>query len=121
MDRSTAKLMREKLNAIFAEHGIDGYQIEIGNATFDNARVTFKVEVRENGAGSVEERDLQRYADFYGLDPNKIVAQQGKQFTLHGYKSRARKNPWIVLDMLSQKQYVIGDDTAKRWFGKDAS
>tara|TARA_A100001015_G_scaffold14868_1_gene17372 strand:- start:4 stop:369 length:366 start_codon:yes stop_codon:yes gene_type:complete len=121
MDKSTAKLMREKLNAIFEEHGIDGYQIEIGNATFDTSRVTFKVEVRENGAGSVEERDLLRYADLYGLDTDKVTVQQGRQFTLHGYKTRARKNPWIVLDMLSQKQYVIGDDTAIRWFGKDVA
>lgn len=121
MDRSTAKLLREKLNAVFAEHGIDGYEIEVGNASYNDVEVTFKVLLREQGSASKETRDLEKYADFYGLDPNKIVTQQGKQFTLSGYKSRARKNPWIVLDMLSQKQYVIGDDTAKRWFGKDAS
>ena len=121
MDRATAKKLREKLNTIFAEHGIDGFDISVGNATFDDAQVTFKVEVREHGAGSKEERDLAVFANLSGLDTNKIVNQQGKTFSLVGYKTRARKNPWIVQDLKDGTKYVINDMTAKRWFAKDVA
>ena len=119
MDRATAKMLRGKLNAIFEEHGIDGFDLSVGNATFDDAQVTFKVEVREQGAGSKEERDLETFAQIDGLDTTKIANQQGKAFALVGYKTRARKNPWIVQDMSSGTKYVINDMTAKRWFAKD--
>ena len=118
MDRTTAKALRNKLNAIFAAHGIDGYQLELGNATSNSVEVTFKLLVREQGAKSREERDLETMARLSDLDATKIG--NGK-YTLIGYKSRARKNPWIVKDMRSGGEYVINDMTAKRWFGKDVA
>lgn len=121
MDRATAKALRNKLNEVFEQHGIDGYSIHVGNASYDDAQVTFKVEVREDGASSKEERDLETFARIDGLDTSKIADQQGKSFTLVGYKTRARKNPWIVQDMKTGTKYVISDTTAKRWFGKDVA
>lgn len=121
MDRSTAKALRDKLNAIFAEHGIDGFEIEVGNASYDSARCTFKVEVREQGAGTKEEGDLETFANLSGLDTTKVANQQGKSFTLVGFKTKARKNPWIIQDLKTGSRYVIADDTAKRWFGKDVA
>lgn len=118
MDRTTAKVMRDKLNAIFAEHGVDGYNFEVGNATYNDVEVTFKLVVREEGAKSREERDLATMARLSDLDPNKIG--DGK-YTLAGYKSRARKNPWIIEDMNTGTKYVINDATAKRWFAKDVA
>tara|TARA_R100001440_G_scaffold73937_1_gene98869 strand:- start:72 stop:437 length:366 start_codon:yes stop_codon:yes gene_type:complete len=121
MNRATAKALRDKLNSILEEHGIEGYEIHAGNASFDDTQVTFKVEVREQGAGSPEERDLETFANISDIDTNKIANQQGKTFSLVGYKTRARKNPWIVQDMKSGTKYVINDMTAKRWFGKDVA
>jgi len=121
MNKATAKILRNKLNAILEEHGIEGYEIHAGNASFDDSQVTFKVEVREQGAGSSEERDLETFANISDLDTNKIVNQQGKTYSLVGYKTRARKNPWIVQDMKSGSKYVINDMTAQRWFGKDVA
>jgi hypothetical protein len=121
MNRATAKMMRTKLEQIFADNGIDGYEIELGNATFNDVEVTYKLVVREQGAGSPEERDLETFANLSDIDTNKIANQQGKTFSLVGYKTRARKNPWIVQDMKSGTKYVINDMTAKRWFGKDVA
>ena len=121
MDRAVAKKLKEKLTEIFEQHGIDGFTVHVGNASYDDAQVTFKVEVREDGAMSKEERDLETFARVDGLDVNKIANKQGKTFTLVGYKTRARKNPWIVQDMNTGTKYVINDMTAKRWFGKDAA
>jgi hypothetical protein len=118
MDRATAKMMRTKLEKIFADNGIDGYEIEVGNATFNDVEVTYKLVVREQGAGSPEERDLATYASLSDLDTNKIG--DGK-YTLVGYKSRAWENPWIIQDLNTNRKYVINDKTAKRWFGKDVA
>ena len=43
MDRTTAKILREKLNNLFTEHGIEGFEIDVGNASYDDVSVTFKV------------------------------------------------------------------------------
>ena len=118
MDRTTAKALRDKLNAIFAEHGIDGYELELGNASYNDVEVTYKLVVREGGAKSRTERDLETMARLSDLDANKIC--DGK-YTLIGYKSRARKNPWIVKYMRCGGEYVINDMIAKRWFGKDVA
>jgi len=121
MDRATAKALRNKLNEVFEQHGIDGYSIHVGNASYDDAQVTFKVEVREEGASSKEERDLETFARIDGLDTKRLTfdPRSGKTFVLVGYKTRARKNPWIVQDMNTGTKYVINDMTAKRWFAKD--
>ena len=117
MDRTTAKALRTKLNAIFEEHGIEGYHLELGNATYNSTEVTFKLLVREQGAKSREQRDLESMARIAELDVNKIG---DGVYTLMGYRSRARKNPWIIQNKYSGKEYVIDNATATRWFGKDA-
>ncbi len=122
MDRAMAKVMRQKLESIFKDNGIDGFEIHVGNASYNDVQVTFKVEVRESGAGSAEELALDRFAGFYQLDTSKVYKDRsGDSFSLVGYKSRARKNPWIVQKLGiggDAPKYVISDDTAKRWFGK---
>lgn len=120
MNRTTAKILREKLNAVFAEHGIDGYDINVGNATFDDVSVTFKVEIREQGAGSQEERDLETYAKLYNLDTTKIATVQGNKYSLVGFNTRARKQPFIIQKLgVGDKasKYKITEDQAKRYFG----
>jgi len=119
MDRKTAKELRIRLQDILDTHGISGYEISVGNASYDSAQVTFKVEVRQEGAGSVEERDLATFAEIHDLDTNKVFNQGGTAYTLVGYKTRARKNPWIVQRLDNSSRYVISNDTAKRWFKKD--
>lgn len=124
MDRQTAKHLRKELETIFASHGINGFNVEIGNAIYNDFDVTFKVVIRHENVKPQAERDLEKKAKFYGLDINKIGTLGGDKYTLVGYNTRARKQPWIIekLDIGGNGgKYKIGDDTAKRLFGKDVA
>ncbi len=123
MDRTTAKILREKLNNLFAEHGIEGFEIDVGNASYDDVSVTFKVALTESGSGSKEERDLEKYAGLYELDTTKVADMRGNKYSLVGYKRSARTKCWIIQKLgvgESNNRYVTDTDTAKRLFGKDA-
>jgi hypothetical protein len=124
MDRTTAKVLREKLNNLFAEHGIEGFDIDIGNASYDDVSVTFKVALTESGSGSKEERDLEKYAGLYDLDTSKVADLRGNKYSLVGYKRSARTKCWIIQKLgvgESNNKYVTDTDTAKRMFGKDVA
>ena len=123
MDRTTAKILREKLNNLFAEHGIEGFEIDVGNASYDDMFVTFKVALTESGSESKEERDLEKYAGLYDLDTSKVADLKGNKYSLVGYKRSARTKCWIIQKLgisESNNRYVTDTDTAKRLFGKDA-
>ena len=123
MDRTTAKILREKLNNLFAEHGIEGFEIDVGNASYDDMSVTFKVALTESGSESKEERDLEKYAGLYDLDTSKVADLKGNKYSLVGYKRSARTKCWIIQKLgisESNNRYVTDTDTAKRLFGKDA-
>ena len=123
MDRTTAKILREKLNNLFAEHGIEGFDIDVGNASYDDVSVTFKVALTESGSGSKEERDLEQYSGLSELDTTKIAHLRGNKYSLVGYKRSARTKCWIIQKLGVGKpnnRYVTDTDTAKRLFGKDA-
>ena len=123
MDRTTAKILREKLNNLFAEHGIEGFEIDVGNASYDDVSVTFKVALTESGSGSKEERDLEQYAGLYELDTTKVADMRGNKYSLVGYKRSDRTKCWIIQKLgvgESNNRYVTDTDTAKRLFGKDA-
>jgi len=123
MDRTTAKVLREKLNNLFAEHGIEGFEIDVGNASYDDVSVTFKVALTESGSGSKEERDLEQYAGLYELDTTKVADLRGNKYSLVGYKRSARTKCWVMQKLgisESNNRYVTDTDTAKRLFGKDA-
>ena len=123
MDRQLAKNLRMELEAIFYNNGINGFNVEIGNASFNDFDVTFKVVIRHADAKPKAERELERHAEWYGLDINKIATILGNKYTLVGYNTKARKQPWIVEKLNiggDGGRYKIGDETAKRWFGKEA-
>ena len=122
MDRQTAKIIREKLNEILPMYGIgEEYEITIGNASYDDTQVTFKVQVKESGAPDKEEQDLQRYANLYGLDTSKIATVKGNKYSLVGFNTRARKQPFIIEKLGiggTNNRYKITEEQAKHFFGK---
>jgi hypothetical protein len=122
MDRATAQFIREALNQVLGNSIVNGeYTVSIGNCSYNDTDCTFKVTVAPQGAASKEERDMAQYAGLYKLDINKVYTDRtGRSFTLSGYKSKARKNPWIITDLAMGKDYVISDDTAINWFKKDS-
>jgi hypothetical protein len=122
MDRTTAKILREKLNKIFAEHGIEGFDIDVGNnASYDTTQVTFKVVIKDAGAPTQDEKDLQKYANTYDLDTSKIATVRGDKYSLVGFNTRARKTPFTIQKLgisESNNRYRITTEQAQRFFGK---
>ena len=126
MKRTNAKLVREiledKLPTILKEHGLS---FELGNAKYDDDGVRFTgFRLSVKGALSETEKALRDELNFrnsYGvkLDQNKIAKLDGMDISLIGFKPRARKNPFVIQDLNSDNQYVIGVPLAERLFKKD--
>src|SRR6056300_1309087 len=96
MDRTTAKALREKLNNLFAEHGIEGFDIDVAKAVYDDTQVTIKVVIKDAGAPDEQEKELQKIAGLYDLDTSKIATDRGDKYSLVGFNKRARKQPFII-------------------------
>ena len=110
----TPTLVEEDLKALD-----DNYEITVGNATYNDDEVTFKLNIKIKGSKSESQKDLELYGvQFDNLDITKIARMNGKTYSLVGYRRRARKNPYLIQDLNNGKQYTIATDTAKKYFGK---
>ncbi len=127
MNRTNAKLVREILNeklpSILQEYGLS---FELGNARFDDDGVKFtgfKLSVK--GALSESEKALKYELEsrdsmeWKMLDQNKIARLDGMDIALVGFKPRATKKPFIIRDLNTNKEYVIGESVAGRLFKSD--
>ena len=96
MDRQLVKQFRADMQSVLDASDLSkNLTIDVGNATFDDDTVTFKVVLKKEGALSKEAKDLV------------------------GIKSRARKNPWIIQNLTKGGDYVIDTDTAKKLFSRE--
>ena len=93
-----------------------GVNARLGNAKFDDDRVTFQLVIENKDAKREVERDLPHMADLYNLDTTKIGKHKGKSYSLVGYKRRARKEPWVIQDLQTGKEYIIGLSYATHLF-----
>ena len=96
----------------------DNYDITVGNASFDSHEVTFKLTLRLKNVESKYSMDLDRYADLYNVEPQKVADVHGIKYKLVGYRVKARKQPFIVLNLTNNKEYLFTEDMGKRFFRK---
>src|ERR1035437_7387319 len=61
---------------------IEGFELDMGAATFSPTEVTFKVTLRQVGAEKTEERDFKLYASVFRLQPEWF----GQSFTTGGHR-----------------------------------
>jgi hypothetical protein len=119
-DKQVVIKVRDDLNehlSTFFKAGLPDLEFHVGNASYRDDRITFKLEVKIAGSESTEMKDLRACADLYQLDLDKVH----DTYTLGGYRKRARKNPFIVNCSKTEKNYVITHDVAVRWFGKESA
>ena len=95
----------------------DNYYIKIGNATFDDTEVTFKVNLRLKGAETREQKDLRRFAEMDKVDTSKIAEVRGEKYSLIGYRRTARTRPYIVQNLHNDKEYIFTTALAQQYFG----
>lgn len=114
LDKHSLQLIRNQINEVL-DGSIEGLEFHAGNCTYSGNIATFKLEVKIAGAESKEMQDLRRYASIYDIDLDKTHPV----YTLVGYLPRSSKYPFLVTKVGSDGTYKIGEDTAKRYFGKD--
>ena len=109
------KQMQNALN-LFADR--TDMTIDVGNCSYTGGEATFKVKCILKGAKTREQIDLEYYADLHGIDTTTIAKLQGEDMSIVGYKSRARKKPWILQRLRDGAEFVCDDNLAKKFFKK---
>jgi hypothetical protein len=122
LNRKIIKDLRDKLQSTLENfQDQSDFDVSVGNANFNDTEVTFKVNLRLKGAKTQSQKDLEDYAEMYKLDLTKIAKLDGKDFSLSGYRRKARTKPFLIQDLKSGGEYIITTDIAKKYFGKGES
>ena len=116
LNSNTVKDLRDRLQGMVE---VEGYEILVGNASFNDDEVTFKLNIKVKGAKSQAEKDLEQWSTIHNLDLTKTARIDGKTFMLSGYRRKARTKPYLMKDMASGNEYIATSDTVKMYFKKD--
>lgn len=98
IDKNLLTALRADINAALAAVGEKhNVQLLTGNARYSSDNATFKLEVNTIGdSGEAVSKELAALRAFYPDIENKQVTLRGEQFTVVGYKTRARKNSFQI-------------------------
>ena len=130
MNKQTIQMLREELKVILTEplknHGM---KFNLGNASYDDDSVKFQFVVALENALTKEQKALQNELEWRNesdtyrkpLDPNKIAKINGKNFSLWGFKPRARKKPFIILNLETNDRHICSEEVAEKFFGIEGS
>tara|TARA_R100001440_G_scaffold6210_3_gene12943 strand:- start:3160 stop:3534 length:375 start_codon:yes stop_codon:yes gene_type:complete len=110
------KTIRAAMQSALERLDYEGMTFNVANCTYNGGEATYKVNVLLDGAETKEQKDLTQMAKLMGLDTSKIHDYQGMSFSLVGYKSKARKMPWIVQDLKTGIEYKLTDAQAEEGF-----
>ena len=100
---------------------LGGVAFNVANCTYNGGEATYKVNVLLDGAETKEQKDLTQMASLFNLNTSKVHDYHDHRsvryrMQLVGYKTKAKKMPWIVEDRLSGKEYKLTDTQARQWF-----
>ena len=93
--------------------------IEVGNCSYRGAEATFKVKCRIKGAKTREQEDLEYYAKLYNLDTTITAKLMGEDMQLSGYKTRARKKPWLLKRLRDGAEFVADQNLVEKFYKKE--
>ena len=110
------KTIRAAMQSALERLDYEGITFTVANCTYNGGEATYKVNVLLDGAETKEQKDLTQMAKLMGLDTSKIHDYQGMSFSLVGYKSKARKMPWIVQDLKTGIEYKLTDAQVEEGF-----
>ena len=112
------KGMQSALDSITNGTHLSDITFDVGNCSYTGGEATFKVKCLLKGAKTREQIDLEYYADMHDIDTTAIAQLQGEDMKIIGYKSRARKKPWILQRLRDGAEFVAGDNLVKQFFKK---
>ena len=112
-------LRKQMQNALkmFALQG--DLKIEVGNCSYNGGEATFKVKVLLKGAKTREQIDLEFYAELHNLDLTKTAKLMGEDMQLSGYKSRARKKPYVLKRLRDGAEFVADQNLIEKFYKKE--
>ena len=116
--RQQLNLLRTSMQTALDKYDFGEMEVDVGNCSYTGGEATFKVKCILKGAKTREQIDLEYYADLHGIDTTAIAKLQGEDMSIIGYKSRARKKPWILQRLRDGAEFVCDDNLAKRHFKK---
>ena len=111
------KQMQNSLS-MFADK-TDDLTIEVGNCSYNGGEATFKVKVLLKGAKTREQNDLEFYAELHNLDLTKTAKLMGEDMQLSGYKSRARKKPYVLKRLRDGAEFVADQNLIEKFYKKE--
>ena len=118
LNRKMVKDLRAILDdALNDNESLEQFIVKVGNASFDDTEVTFKVNLRLKGAETREQKDLRRYAEMDKVDTSKIAEVRGEKYSLIGYRRTAKTRPYIVQNLHNDKEYIFTTAQAQQYFG----
>ena len=118
LNRQIVKDFRAILDDILNDNeSLEQFIVKVGNASFDDTEVTFKVNLRLKGAETREQRDLRRFAEMDKIDTSKIGEMRGEKYSLIGYRRTAKTRPYIVQNLHNNKEYIFTTAQAQQYFG----
>ena len=118
LNRQIVKDFRAILDDILNDNeSLEQFIVKVGNASFDDTEVTFKVNLRLKGAETREQKDLRRYAEMDNVDTSKIAEVRGEKYSLIGYRRTAKTRPYIVQNLHNDKEYIFTTAQAQQYFG----
>ena len=93
------------------------YNFDVGNCSYNDSKATFKLEVTIKGAKSEERVELEKNADYFGIDLNK----DHPEWILVGYNRKARGYPILMEKKSNGKTYKFTLESAKQMFKKEVA
>ena len=101
-----------------AQNGdLNKYNFDVGNCSYNDSTATFQLKVTIKGAKSEERVELEKNADYCGLDLNK----DHPEWILVGYNRKARDYPILMKKKSNGKTYKFTLESAKQMFKKEVA
>ena len=121
LNKQTVRELRDQLQTVLDKNApmqssmLADLDIQIGNASFMDTEVTFKLNVKVKGSKPKDQTDLEEYLAMTSrwgtdLDKDRVVNYRGMDLKLVGYKRANRKYPFILQDVATSKRYKFPTD-----------
>jgi len=124
LDRATCKDITNELNTALASLGEKlGVSIRTNGCRYTDTSASIKLEVEllsdEGRPISKEEMFLNEHYEMLDIPKEWLGAMlkdpKGKFFYLRGYKQRSYKRPFIIVDAITNQEYVAPKSTVLRF------
>ena len=121
MEKNDLTLLRAKLeSALQRVAGEMGFEIKVGSIRYssNNASASLSIsQVNADGYPMTKEADaFLLHAPLLGFDKDDLFREfmkDGSLYALMGYKTRATKNPFLVRELATDKNYVVNEHWLK--------